>query len=123
MRMSLTDILPGLRNAALVAQNIMIYDEVAHGIRSGDNLPVQLSAAEKLALKNERDTLFAQSKGFYMTILTVSLAGILQGHVQSSINGATLFFPDVYGLGEHTIYDEWIIGLTNSAPFIFAAIL
>lgn len=122
--MSLTDILPGLRRAALVAQNVMIYDEVARGIRDGAHLPVQLDKSEKTALKNERDRLFAQSAGLYMTVLTVSLAAILQGWVQSSINGATLYLPKAYGLHpEDNAYDKWVIGATNATPFLFAAVL
>jgi hypothetical protein len=120
---SLDDLLPGLKRAALVAQNIMVYDQVARNARSGDGLPVQLTPDEKAALRNERDTLFSQSMGLYMTVLTVSIAGILQGHVQSSINSATLLFPQAFGLDVNTSYGEWIVGVTNAAPFIFAAVL
>jgi MFS family permease len=82
-----------------------------------------LTTPEKKALRDERDHLFAQSTGLYMTVLTVSIAGILQGWVQSSINGSTLYFPKVYGLDETKIHDQWIVGLTNAAPFLFAALL
>jgi MFS family permease len=122
--MSLSDIRIGLRRAALVAQNDMIYDQVSRDRHSGTQLPVKLSIKEKRALKNEKDRLFAQSKGLYMTVLTVSLAAILQGWVQSSINGATLLWPNDFGLKKQdNKHDQWIIGLTNAAPFIFAAIL
>ncbi|KFY02863.1 hypothetical protein O988_01862 [Pseudogymnoascus sp. VKM F-3808] len=122
--MSLSDIRIGLRRAALVAQNALIYDDVSRDRHSGTHLPVMLSDDEKRALKNERDHLFAQSKGLYMTVLTVSLAAILQGWVQSSINGATLLWPNEFGLKKRdNKHDQWIIGLTNAAPFIFAAIL
>jgi MFS family permease len=118
----LTALLPDLKRAALVAQNILIYDSVARGIHPGTNLPVELSLEEKTALQNERDTLFAQSTGFYFTILTVCLAGVLQGWVQSSINSATLFFPAAYGLNESSNSD-WIIGITNATTFLFSAVL
>lgn len=121
--MGLTDILPGLRRAAQVAQNAMVYDEVSRGTRDSDNLPVKLDEEEKLALKNEKDHLFAQSSGLYMTVLTVSFAAILQGWVQSSINGATLLFPNQYVLDAKQTHDQWIIGITNAAPFLFATVL
>lgn len=121
--MGFQDIRLKLRDAALIAQNATLYDEVARGIRDDTHLPVKLSPKEKLALKNEKDTLFAQSTGLYMTILTVSIAGILQGWVQSSINNATLFFPEAYGLDKDASHDQWIIGVTNAAPFLFAALL
>lgn len=120
------DICLGLRRAALVAQNALIYDEVSRDSHSGTRLPVQLTDAEKRALRNERDHLFAQSKGLYMTVLTVSIAAILQGWVQSSINGATLLWPKELGLYKNdsdNSHDQWIVGLTNAAPFLFAAIL
>jgi MFS family permease len=53
----------------------------------------------------------------------VCLAGILQGWVQSSINSATLFFPAAFGLDAKNSYNEWIIGITNAAPFVFSALL
>lgn len=120
------DICLGIRRAALVAQNALIYDEVSRDCHNGTQLPVQLTDDEKRALREERDHLFAQSKGLYMTVLTVSLAAILQGWVQSSINGATLLWPKEFGLHklkDHEEHDQWIIGLTNAAPFLFAAIL
>ena len=120
---SLMDLLPGLQRAARVAKNILLYDQVARGARSGVRLPVQLTAPEKAALKNERDTLFSQSTGLYMTVLTVSIAAILQGHVQSSINGASLNFPLAFGLNDRDEHDQWIIGITNAIPYLLAAIL
>ncbi|OBT66691.1 hypothetical protein VE03_03958 [Pseudogymnoascus sp. 23342-1-I1] len=120
------DICLGLRRAALVAQNSLIYDEVSRGRHIGAQLPVQLTDAEKRALRDERDHLFAQSKGLYMTVLTVSIAAILQGWVQSSINGATLLWPKQFHLdknGKNGSHGPWIIGLTNAAPFLFAAVL
>lgn len=117
------DIRLGIQRAALVAQNALIYDDVSRDRRSGIQLPVQLADDEKRALRNERDHLFAQSKGLYMTVLTVSIAAILQGWVQSSINGATLLWPKQFGLDKDGTHDQWIIGLTNAAPFLFAAIL
>ncbi|OBT38722.1 hypothetical protein VE00_10762 [Pseudogymnoascus sp. WSF 3629] len=124
MSMSFTDdIRLGLRRAALVAQNALVYDEVSRDHHSGTHLPVQLTDDEKRALRNERDHLFAQSKGLYMTVLTVSIAAILQGWVQSSINGATLLWPYELGLGAPSPHNKWMIGLTNAAPFLFAAIL
>ncbi|KFY40063.1 hypothetical protein V494_03674 [Pseudogymnoascus sp. VKM F-4513 (FW-928)] len=126
--MELSNIRRGFQNAALVAHDAEFYDEVSRGSHNETYLPVQLTPDEKLALRNEKDHLFAQSKGLYMTVLTVSIAAILQGWVQSSINGATLLWPSEFGLLNKTDpnlerHDQWIVGLTNAAPFLFAAIL
>jgi len=121
--MEFLDILDDLVRAARVAQNPLVYDDVARGNKDRHNLLVKLEEDEKTALMHERDTLLFQSSGFYMTILTVSLAASLQGFVQSSINGADLFFPKVYGLDTRSEQGQWIEGVTNAAPFWFAAIL
>ncbi|OTB01901.1 hypothetical protein M426DRAFT_14056 [Hypoxylon sp. CI-4A] len=130
-----------LLRAARVAQNIRSYDAVARSEdpAAGANLPVKLRDEEKAALKAERDVLFAERKMF-VVILTVSLAAFLQGFVQSSINGASLYseafgLPDVVsstrsnatdgGGGSPTTPhpDDWRLGATNASPFLFAALL
>ncbi|KAI1141718.1 MFS general substrate transporter [Hypoxylon sp. FL0543] len=132
-----------LLRAARVAQNIRSYDEVARykGPKTGcnevgSNLPVQLTEEEKTALKAERDVLFAE-RNMSIVVLTVSLAAFLQGFVQSSINGASLYAPE-FGLpnvssnrsnstaqdGDTTPQlDDWKLGATNASPFFFAALL
>lgn len=109
-----------LLRAARVAKDARTYDEVARaeGVGAGHDLPVQLTAPEKAALKAEKDVLFSE-RGMLIVILTVSLAAFLQGFVQSSINGASLY-PAQFGLYES---DNWQFGLANASPFLFAALL
>ncbi|RSL61874.1 hypothetical protein CEP53_004929 [Fusarium sp. AF-6] len=57
-------------------------------------LRVVLTPEDKKALVAEREHLFS-SRGMLGIILTVSLAAFLQGHVQSSINAATIFAETV----------------------------
>ncbi|KAI2628465.1 hypothetical protein GGR54DRAFT_345421 [Hypoxylon sp. NC1633] len=133
-----------LLRAARVAQNVRKYDEVSRSKdpKAGQNLPVRLSAEEKSALKAEKDDLFSQ-RNMFVVVLTVSLAAFLQGFVQSSINGASLYaaefgLPDVIssrlmasataaGTAAHfdnTPHpDDWKLGATNASPFFFAALL
>ncbi|XXG95821.1 hypothetical protein Hte_002092 [Hypoxylon texense] len=123
-----------LLRAARVAQNVRSYDEVARSDdpEAGKHLPVQLDVEEKMALKAEKDSLFSQ-RNMFMVILTVSLAAFLQGFVQSSINGASLY-ADLFGLtyvvstrsGDENLPpqgDDWKLGATNASPFFFAALL
>lgn len=117
-----------LLRAAWVARDIRIYDEVArseepHAVL---NLPVQLTPDEKKALRRERDVPFSE-KGMRVVILTVSLAALLQGFVQSSFNGATLYKAQ-WGLNgatseASTASDEWQLGATNASPWFFAAFI
>jgi hypothetical protein len=122
---NLLDLLERLQRAARVAKNLASYDEDARGNREQTlpPLPVTLTEEERSALINEKDKLLAQSKGLIITVLTVSLAAFLQGHVQSSINGATLFFPQIYHIEGTATKKNYIVGATNAAPFLFAAVV
>ncbi|KAI0173450.1 hypothetical protein GGR52DRAFT_571961 [Hypoxylon sp. FL1284] len=129
-----------LLRAARVAQNVRSYDEIARSDdpEAGRDLPVQLDEEEKTALKAEKDSLFSQQK-MLPVILTVSLAAFLQGFVQSSINGASLY---AYLLGlinavqthsnssaaaddldAKSLGDQLKLGAMNASPFFFAALL
>ncbi|KAI1263286.1 hypothetical protein F5Y18DRAFT_438340 [Xylariaceae sp. FL1019] len=109
-----------LHRAAQLAKDIRSYDAVARSSdpNAGIHLPVQLSPKEKDALKIERDKLPSEPT-MLIVILTVSLAAFLQGFVQSSINGASLF-PSFLHLAAG---DNWKIGAANASPFLFAALL
>ncbi|KAI0453774.1 sugar transporter-domain-containing protein [Xylaria acuta] len=122
-----------LLRAVQVAKDIRIYDAVA---RSEDpdaykNLPVQLTAREKIALKKEKDSLPSEPT-MLIVVLTVSLAAFLQGFVQSSINGASLYAKE-FGLKLETgaspsgptrpTSNEWKLGAVNAAPYLFAALV
>lgn len=109
---------------------------------------MDLSDEEKEALCDEQDSVFSE-RGMLIVIFTVSLAAFLQGHVQSSINGASLYrerldllcYPN--GTTVDVINDlrtistnatsvvhpmaptrcDWELGATNATPFLAAAVL
>ncbi|EGR48913.1 uncharacterized protein TRIREDRAFT_26160, partial [Trichoderma reesei QM6a] len=117
-----------LLRAARVAKDIRVYDEVARqkGYNFESTLPVQLTKEEKYALRRERDVPFSE-KGMRIVILTVSIAALLQGFVQSSFNGASLYREE-WGLRrdlgpDDTSADNWKLGAANAAPFFFAALI
>jgi hypothetical protein len=120
-----------LLRAVQVAKDIRIYDAVARSDNShaGEHLPVQLTAKEKIALKRERDSLPSEP-AMLIVVLTVSLAAFLQGFVQSSINGASLY-ANQFGLAPTAPDspkpgpgpDDWKLGATNASPFLFAALI
>ncbi|KAH6891067.1 hypothetical protein B0T10DRAFT_605400 [Thelonectria olida] len=121
------DILRGAR----VAKDIGLYDQVARDSdpNAGSHLPVQLTAEEKRALRRERDGPFSE-KGMMVVIFTVSLAAFLQGFVQSSFNGASLY-KQGFGLGSNdntnstgsTSTEDWQLGAANGSPWFFAALV
>lgn len=108
--------------AAFVARDIDVYYDVSRGFLTyaPGELDVDLKDDEKEAIRNEKDKLFNE-RGITMVNLAVSLAAILQGHVQSSINGASLLAPqlgiDAIGLNQ----PQWTLGAVNAAPFLTAA--
>ncbi|KAF7544041.1 hypothetical protein G7Z17_g10261 [Cylindrodendrum hubeiense] len=120
---------------ARVAKDIRTYDQVARDDNPNArlDLPVQLTPDEKRAIRRERDVPFSE-KGMRIVILTVSLAAFLQGFVQSSFNGASLF-KDEWGLNgdveennptgtRHSISgDDWRLGAANGSPWFFAALV
>ncbi|KAI1387894.1 uncharacterized protein F4822DRAFT_295310 [Hypoxylon trugodes] len=125
-----------LLRAARVAQNDRFYYEIARSEEPEDHHPalVTLTPEEKTALRAEKDVLFSGRK-MIIVILTVSLAAFLQGFVQSSINGASLYASE-YGLPDVTSSgfdsdadnanphpDDWKLGATNASPFIFAGLI
>ncbi|KFG82291.1 sugar transporter [Metarhizium anisopliae] len=128
-------ILPSVRyqellRAARVGKDIQIYDEAARqpaGFEERNRLAVILTEEEKIALRNEKDVAFSE-KGMLAVIATVSLAAFLQGFVQSSVNGASLYMNQ-WGLNpsnetSHQITpDNWKLGAANASPFFFAALV
>ncbi|KAL6898860.1 MFS general substrate transporter [Trichoderma evansii] len=115
-----------LLRAARVAKDVRLYDEVARKERyhGESNLLVQLTEDEKRALRRERDVPFSE-KGMRIVIITVSIAALLQGFVQSSFNGAGLY-RDQWGLKEQVKIgssENWIFGAVNATPFFVAAVI
>lgn len=73
------------------------------------------------ALREERYKLYSE-KGIRMVNIAVMCAAFLQGCVQSSINGSSLYAKQL-GINENSTQDAWKLGITNSIPFFTAAIL
>ncbi|KAK8031045.1 sugar transporter [Apiospora arundinis] len=123
-----------LLRAARVAKDVRTYDEVARSEdpTAGSGLPVTLEPNEKDALKAEKDVLFSE-RGMFIVILTVSLAAFLQGFVQSSINGASLYANHFFESGNpkspegsnhpNSTAEIWQLGAANASPFLFAAVV
>ncbi|KAI8628443.1 major facilitator superfamily domain-containing protein [Xylariaceae sp. FL1651] len=125
-----------LLRAARVAKDIRTYDAVARSNEphAAEHLLVQLTPEEKVALRREMDALPSEPT-MLIVILTVSLAAFLQGFVQSSINGASLFASE-FGLNNLTSVhnragslppkptsDDWKLGAVNASPYLFAALI
>lgn len=77
-----------------------------------------LSEKEKQALYDEQHRPWKVPFKLYSVIAMCSMAAAVQGMDQTVINGALLYYPEGLGLGEDTMRNSWLIGLTNSAPYL-----
>lgn len=114
--------------AARVAKDIRTYDQVARNTTQ-TNLLVTLEDDEKEGLVSEHDELRGQFRQIFPVILTVGCAAFLQGHVQASINCASLYAQWFECLSPecdappHDWRWQWKLGAANSSPFFAAAII
>lgn len=118
-----------LLRAARVAKDIRTYDEVARNTATQTNLLVHLKEEEKRGLVSEQDELRGQFRQILPVILTVGCAAFLQGHVQASINCASLYAqwlqplpPDGRGPPQVWLW-QWKLGAMNASPFFAAALI
>lgn len=115
--------------AARVAKDIRTYDRVARKFATQTNLLVTLDDEEKKGLVSEDDELRGQFRQIFPVILTVGCAAFLQGHVQASINCASLYAqwfeclsPPCVTPTEDWLW-KWKLGAANASPFFAAAII
>ncbi|KAK6220767.1 hypothetical protein LQW54_001959 [Pestalotiopsis sp. IQ-011] len=142
--------LEDMKRAAIVGKHPKTYEAISTGAWTGptDGLVV-LEDSEKDALKKELESAMPEP-GMVLVILAVSLAAFLQGHVQTSINGASLYrsniglpvssdetafgiTSDANSLGtwmdrkvlrpSQPTQNDWYLGITNATPFFSAALL
>jgi MFS family permease len=112
-----------------VAKDIRTYDEVARNMATQTNLLVSLEEEEKRGLVSEQDELRGQFRQIFPVILTVGCAAFLQGHVQASINCASLYAQWLQPLppnGQKPPQGwlwQWRLGAMNSSPFFAAALI
>lgn len=78
---------------------------------------------EVIALQGETEHKWAQPKMLYFVIAACSIAAIEQGWAQTSMNGANLYIPKVFGIDSGSPRDAFILGLINSGIYISTAIL
>ncbi|KAI2643729.1 sugar transporter-domain-containing protein [Xylaria nigripes] len=101
------------RKGALVAQNPQDFDEIT-GAEA-------LNETEKKVLQDEILYKWRLPWRLYLTIITCSIGAAVQGWDQTGSNGATLFFPEFYGIDSDSTKDTILVGLINSGPYIACA--
>ncbi|KAJ9132423.1 hypothetical protein NKR23_g11209 [Pleurostoma richardsiae] len=107
--------LPLLRKGALIAQDPDNYDNI-----TGDEA---LTEDERVAIYNEVHHKWHLPKRLFLTIATCSIGAAVQGWDQTGSNGATIFFPEIYGIGGTSSRDKMLVGLVNAGPYIGSAFI
>lgn len=90
----------------------------------------ELTVPERQLLEHEKDEktgFWKQSKFFKATIITASLAGMIQGWTQSSNNGTAYGMPTDFGLcyrqEENCSASQlWLFGMLNAIPLLSAGL-
>ena len=90
--------IPILRRGALVAQSPENFGDDITG-------PEALDEAEKKALRDEVEHKWRMPWRLILTIVTCSIGAAVQGWDQTGSNGATIFFPEYYGIGTDSVHD------------------
>ncbi|ODV86768.1 hypothetical protein CANARDRAFT_6338 [[Candida] arabinofermentans NRRL YB-2248] len=80
-----------------------------------------LSEEEKRVLYQEVEHPWRVPKTLYWLIAMASMGACVQGMDEAVINGANLYYPTAFGIGDGSKRNEWLVGLTNSAPYLCCA--
>jgi hypothetical protein len=109
----LTEHVAVLRKGALVAQNPAGAADIDGAEKLDDN--------ELTILQNEIDHKWRMPPRLFLTIATCSIGAAVQGWDQTGSNGANLWFPDYYGIGDESVRSRILVGLVNAGPYIGSA--
>ncbi|GJC82591.1 putative metabolite transport protein YwtG [Colletotrichum liriopes] len=91
------------RLGAMIAGNMNKYDTMA-----------ELTAQERAVLDGETTHKWRNPKMLY---------GVVAGMDETVVNGAQSFYKSQFGIGGKTERDTWLLGLTNSAPYLCCALI
>ncbi|KAJ0162239.1 putative metabolite transport protein YwtG [Colletotrichum tanaceti] len=100
------------RLGAMIAGNMNKYDTVT-----------ELTAQERAALDGETAHKWRNPKMLYGVVAVCSFCAVVQGMDETVVNGAQSFYKSQFGIGGKTERDTWLLGLTNSAPYLCCAVV
>ncbi|KZL79900.1 mfs sugar transporter [Colletotrichum incanum] len=100
------------RLGAMIAGNMNKYDTMA-----------ELTAQERAVLDGETTHKWRNPKMLYGVVAVCSFCAVVQGMDETVVNGAQSFYKSQFGIGGKTERDTWLLGLTNSAPYLCCALI
>ena len=102
-----------LKQGALVAQNPLGLRDIAGAERLSEEL-IQV-------LEDEVNHKWRMPWKLFLTVATCSIGSAVAGWDQTGSNGATIFFPQYYGIGSDSTHDTVLVGLINVGPYLCSA--
>ncbi|KAF4123587.1 Sugar (and other) transporter [Geosmithia morbida] len=102
-----------IRKGALVARDPTGYEDITG--------PEALDEAEIKALRDEVLHKWRATNTLLLTVITCSIGACVQGWDQTGSNGATVRFPQFFGINGDSFGDKMLVGLVNAGPYIGTA--
>ncbi|KAK3304591.1 uncharacterized protein B0T15DRAFT_247821 [Chaetomium strumarium] len=82
-----------------------------------------LTEREREVLERETTHKWSNPRMLYWVIAICSLCAAVQGMDETVVNGAQIFYKDVFGIGTESQRDTWLLGLLNGAPYLCCAVV
>ncbi|KAL2160873.1 hypothetical protein VTH06DRAFT_1070 [Thermothelomyces fergusii] len=96
-------------------------------IVAGDHAPYdqipELTAREREVLERETTHKWSNPSMLYWVVVICSLCAAVQGMDETVVNGAQIFYKQVFGIGTSRERDTWLVGLVNGAPYLCCAVI
>ncbi|KAK4214472.1 hypothetical protein QBC37DRAFT_314322 [Rhypophila decipiens] len=100
------------RLGAIIASNDCNYDDVK-----------DLTEREREVLDREVTHKWSNPPMLYWIVVICSLCAAVQGMDETVVNGAQSFYKTQFGIAGTAPRDTWLLGLTNSAPYLCCALI
>ncbi|KAK4032097.1 hypothetical protein C8A01DRAFT_41473 [Parachaetomium inaequale] len=82
-----------------------------------------LTDREREVLERETTHKWSNPSMLYWVVAICSLCAAVQGMDETVVNGAQIFYKEVFGIGTTSQRDTWLVGLVNGAPYLCCAFL
>jgi MFS family permease len=106
-------------------EKLHVLQKAGHLIEADTNhrdIPA-ITKAELYALETEHSRKWNQPLTMYLCILATALGAIGQGWAQASINGANLYYPQLFHVGSSSMHDTLVVGFINSGIYLSNGLL
>ncbi|CAM1509478.1 Fc.00g032170.m01.CDS01 [Cosmosporella sp. VM-42] len=116
------DEIRAFRLGAVIAGDMDMDDDL-QSLRDKYSRVEGLDEDERRTLVNEVEHKWKNPKMLYFLVTICSLCAVVQGMDETVVNGAQIFYKRQFGIDSDSEQDSWLVGLTNSAPYLCCAVI